>query len=92
MDAVLNRLGIGDRHEAHADGRVLVDSDDDLVLPLGQNFPAKRVRPEPGQAAQIVRINDDVVESDRHVASMRGTLSFMPHCSAADRILHRSQC
>jgi hypothetical protein len=38
MHAVLDRLGLGDRHEAHADGRVLVGPDDDLVLPLGRTF------------------------------------------------------
>jgi hypothetical protein len=50
VHAVLDRLGIGDRHEAHADGRVLVGADDDLVLALAQYLPAKRLRPEPGQA------------------------------------------
>ena len=52
MHAVLDRLGIGDRHEAHADGRVLVSPDDDLVLALGQDLPAQRLRPEPGQAGR----------------------------------------
>jgi hypothetical protein len=86
MHAVLDRLGLGDRHEAHADGRVLVGPDDDLVLPLGQNLPAKRLRPEPGQAGQIVSVNEDVVESDGHADSMRGTLDRIPEtrCSAAD--------
>jgi hypothetical protein len=28
----------------------------------------------PGQAGQIMSVNDDVVESDGHVGSMRGTL------------------
>ena len=70
MQAVLDRLGIGDRHEAHADGRVFIGPDDDLVLPLGQDLPAERLGPEPGQAGQIVSVNDDVVESDRHAASM----------------------
>src|SRR5919204_6999503 len=32
MLAVLDRLRTGDRHEAHADGRVLASPDDDLVL------------------------------------------------------------
>lgn len=53
MHAVLNRLGVGDRHEADAEGCVLVDPDDDLVLALGENLPAKRLGPEPGQAGQI---------------------------------------
>ena len=74
MPAVLDRLGIGDRHEAHAGGRVLAGPDDDLVLPLGQDRPAGRLRPEPGQAGQIVSASDDVVESDGHAGSMRGTL------------------
>ena len=86
MHAVLDRLGIGDRHEAHADGCVLVSPDDDLVLPFGQDLPAERLRPEPGQAGQIVSVNDDVVESDGHAGGMRGTLDRIPEtrCSAAD--------
>ncbi len=56
MHAVLDNLGIGDRHEAHADGRVLVSPDDDLVLAFGEYLPAKRLRPEPGQAGQIVSV------------------------------------
>ena len=71
MHAILDRLGIGDRHEAHADRRVLVDPDDDLILALAKYLPAKRLRPEPGQARQIMSINDDVVQSYGHVASMR---------------------
>ena len=73
MHPVLDRLGLGDRHEAHADGRVLVGPDDDLVLALGQDLPAQRLRPEPGQAGQIVSVNDDVVESDGHADSMRAS-------------------
>jgi len=42
-------LAIGDRHEAHADGSVLVGPDDDLALTLGENLPSERLRPEPGQ-------------------------------------------
>src|SRR6266568_5412281 len=78
VHAVLNGLGIGDRHEADAHGRVLISPDDDLALALGQNLPAKRLRPEPGQAGQVVSVNDDVVESDRHPDSMRGTLDSIP--------------
>ena len=86
MHAVLDRLGVGDRHEAHAGGRVLVGPDDDLVLALGQDLPAERLRSEPGQAGQIVSVNDDVMESDRHADSMRGTLDRIPEtrCCAAD--------
>ena len=67
-------------------GGVLISPYDDLVLPLGENLPAKRLRPEPGQAGQVVSVNDDVVESDGHVDSMRGTLGRIPEsrCSAAD--------
>src|SRR5437016_2646956 len=72
VHTVLDSLGLGDRHEAHADGRVLVSPDDDLALALGKNLPAKRLGPEPGQAGQIVSVNDDVVKSDRHADSMRG--------------------
>ena len=51
---------------------------DDLVLALGQDLPAQRLRPEPGQAGQVVSVNDDVVESDGHADSMRGTLARIP--------------
>jgi len=66
MHPVLDRLGLGGRHEADADGRVLVGPDDDLVLPLRQHRPAERLRPEPGQAGQVVSVNDDVVQPDGH--------------------------
>jgi hypothetical protein len=80
MHPVLDRLGVGDRHEAHADGCVLVSPDDDLALPLGQNPPAKRLRPEPGQAGQIVSVNDDVAESTGMpaVCAARWTVSRKP--------------
>ena len=73
MHAVLDRLGVGDRHEAHPYGCVLGGPDDDLALALGKNLPAERLRPEPGQPRQVVGVNDDVVKSDRHADSMRGT-------------------
>jgi hypothetical protein len=85
MHSVLDPPGIGDRHDAHAGGRVLVSPDDDLVLPLGQNLPAKRLRPEPGQAGQIVSVNDDVVESDGHAGSMRSTLDRIPEPAVQPR-------
>jgi len=86
MHPVLDRPGIGDRHEAQAGRRVLAGPDDDLVLPLGQDRPAQRLRPEPGQAGQIVSVNDDVVESDGPAGSMRGTLDRIPEirCSTVD--------
>jgi len=54
--------------------------------PLGQDLPAQRLRPEPGQAGQIVSVNDDVVESDGHAYRMRGTLDRIPEirCSTVD--------
>src|SRR5271167_4145409 len=54
--------------------------------PFGQDIPAERLRPEPGQAGQIVSVNHDVVESDGHAGGMRGTLGRIPEtrCSAAD--------
>ena len=74
---------IGNRHEADTYRCVLVSPDDDLVLALRENLPAKRLGPEPGQARQIVGVDDDVVEADGHVASMRGT----PGCISRDRAL-----
>ena len=72
MHAALDRLGIGNRHEAYAGRRVLVGPDDDLVFALGKNLPAKRLRPEAGLARQIVSVNDDVMEPNGHADSMRG--------------------
>src|ERR1700727_3164923 len=70
--AVLDRLWAGDRHEADADGRILVSPDDDLAFALGENLPAQRLGPEPGQTGQVVSVNHDVMESDRHAVSMPG--------------------
>jgi hypothetical protein len=83
VQAVLDRLGIGDRHEAQADRRVLVRADDDLALTLGQDPPAERLGPEPGQRGQVVSVDHDVMESDRHAASMRG------HALMTERGRHR---
>src|SRR5262249_15402391 len=69
---VLHGLGVGDRHEADAYRRVHVRADDDFPLALRKHRPAKRLRPEPSECWQIVGVNDDVVESHRHAASMRG--------------------
>src|SRR5450755_1294197 len=69
---------IGDRHEAHADGRVLVSPDDDLALTLAENLPAECLRPEPGQPGQIVSVNDDAIELDRHSARMCGCRRARP--------------
>jgi len=57
-----------------------------IVLPLGQNLPAKRLRLEPGQAGQIVSVSHDVAEPDGQAGSMRGTLDRIPatRCPAAD--------
>jgi hypothetical protein len=51
--------------------------DNDLVLPLRQDLPAQRLRPEPGEAWQIVSVNDDLVEPDGRVGSTR-TLDRLP--------------
>jgi hypothetical protein len=53
VHTVLDRLRICNRHETDADRRVLVGSDDDLVLALGENLPAKRLRPEARQPGQV---------------------------------------
>jgi hypothetical protein len=52
VHAVLDRLGIGDRQDAHASRRSLLSPDDDLAL--GQDLPAQCLRPEPGQPRQGV--------------------------------------
>jgi hypothetical protein len=79
VHAILDRLQVGDWHEAHADGRILVGPYDDLTLPLGQNLPAERLGPEPGQPRQVVSVNDDVMQSDRHAVSMRGHATRCVH-------------
>ena len=38
----------------------------------GENLPAGCLRPERGQPRHVVSVNDDVMELDRHAASMRG--------------------
>ena len=49
VNPVLDCLGIGHGHEAHADGRVLSRADNDLALTLRQNHPVERPGPEPGK-------------------------------------------
>lgn len=66
-------------------GRVLVSPDGDLVLALGQNVPAERLSPEPRQARQVMRVNDDVVGSDGRIDSVRG----MPTADRWIEPLHR---
>jgi hypothetical protein len=63
---------LGDRHEADTDGGNLVSPHNDLALALGEDLPAKRLRPEPGQSGQVVPVNDNVVEAHRHAASLLG--------------------
>ena len=75
---MLCRLRIGDRHEAHADGRVLIRPDNDLALTPGQNLPPERLRPEPGQPRQVVSVHNDVMEPDRHAVSIRGHAGLHP--------------
>src|SRR5690348_12794651 len=82
MHTILDRLGIGHGHEADADRGVVVGSDDDLALALGQDLPAQRLRPEPGQARQVVSVNDDVVQSDRHANSLLGPTGWWLRGSA----------
>src|SRR5260370_18978271 len=70
VHAVLDELFVGDGHEAHADRGVLVGPDDDLALSRGEHLPAQGPRPEPGQPGQVVTVDDDVVQGDRHAASL----------------------
>ncbi len=66
-------------------GRVLVSPDDNLALTLRENLPAEGLRPEPGPARQVVSVNDDVMESDRHAVSMRGHATMHPANPPASR-------
>jgi hypothetical protein len=68
---VLDRLRLGHGHEAQSDRRILVWPDDDLALPLGQDVPAEGLSPEPRQPRQVMRVDNDVMKSHRHVVSMR---------------------
>jgi hypothetical protein len=66
VDAVLDDLLVRARHEADADGCVVGWADDDLALAFGENRPVEHIAPEPGQSEEIVGIDDDVVEGNRH--------------------------
>src|SRR6266571_5812262 len=86
VHTVLDGLEIGDRHEADAHGRVLISPDDDLALALGQNLPAKRLRPDPGQAGrERQRRCGGVGQASRQYARHAGLHSPDPHSSAAPR-------
>jgi hypothetical protein len=88
VHAVLCRLRIGHRHEAHADGRVLICPDDDLAHTRGQNLLPEGLRPEPGQPGQVVSVHNDVMEPDRHAVSIRGHAG--PHPREPGLLLPRS--
>jgi hypothetical protein len=65
LHAVLDRLRIGDRHEAHADRRV-------SSVPMTIS-PSSRVQAsKTGPAQAIVSVNDKVMEPGRRGVSMRG--------------------
>src|SRR6202046_3420545 len=89
MDPVLDLLDVADRHEAHADRGVHVGAEDDPFLALGQPRPAERLRPEPGQAGQVMSVHDNVVQRDGHADSMRRAgaprcvLTTRPGCAGA---------
>jgi glucose/arabinose dehydrogenase len=91
VHAVLDDLCAGDRHEAHAHRRVLVGPDDNLALPLGQNLPAERLRPEPGQPRQVVSVNNDVMKADRHAVSMRRHAGLAPRNPPASLLRCRDE-
>ena len=59
----------------------------DLALTYGQHRPTQRLRPEPGQAPQIVSVHDDMVQRHRHLLSMHGDqpVSF-PCVGHSDRL------
>jgi hypothetical protein len=79
MYAVRDRLGIGDRHEAHAGGAF-------SSVPVTISFsrpdrtfqPSGCVQNRASQSGKIVSVEHDVVESDGQAGSMRGTLDRIP--------------
>ena len=66
----------------HTHGCVLVRPDDDLALTLGENLPAECLGPEPGQPRQVVSLNDDVMESDRHASPRTRQQQPGPWCTS----------
>jgi hypothetical protein len=50
------------RHEADTDRRCHLRADDDFALALGQDLPAQRLSPEPGEPRQVVCIDHDVMQ------------------------------
>jgi AraC-like ligand binding domain len=66
VDTVLDGLLVGYRHEADAHRGSLIGADDDLPFALGQDLPLQHLGPESGQARQIMRIHDDVMQRHTH--------------------------
>jgi hypothetical protein len=59
---------------------------------FGQDLPAERLRPEPGQAGQIVSVDDDAVDSDGHGASMYGTMDCISRTRTVLPLCAVTQC
>ena len=57
-------------HEAHADRRAYIRSDDDLAHALGQDSPAQHLCPKACEARQIVGIDNDVMQPYSHAVSV----------------------
>lgn len=71
LDAVLDRLRIGDRHEAHADRRV---SSVPMTISPSSRVHASRT----GAARAVVSVNGEVMEPDRRGISMCGAPDCIP--------------
>jgi hypothetical protein len=82
MHPVLDCLRFGHRHEADADRSGVVGADDYLTLALGQNVPAERLCPEPGKPRQVVGVDHDVMQSDRHADQYPSCCSGTSFCMA----------
>ena len=86
MYAVLDRLGIGDGMKHMPTGAF---SSVPMTISFSRSdrtFQPSACVQNRAKAGQIVSVNDDVVESNGHADSMRGTLDRIPEtrCSTAD--------
>jgi hypothetical protein len=73
---VLTASTIRHGHEAHADRRGFIRSDDDLSRALGEDSPAQRLCPKACEARQIMGIHDDVMQPYSHAVSVLAALAY----------------
>jgi len=78
VEAILGRLDVAHGHEADADRRGRVGADHDLALPFGEDPPTQHLRPEAGEGREVMGVDDEVMQRDRHARQCAWSVTSPP--------------